>query len=112
MCLMKKIVVISLLRFRTSLSIRFSQLLNDDAMYRANLVGFCVLMIYTSIFIHFSSPQEKSSHLMKVLGAAVFIGLMLAYSKVLQSLTSAEAFYETICSKCFYSHFRLKIPRR
>ncbi|CRL05765.1 CLUMA_CG018793, isoform B [Clunio marinus] len=67
---------------RTALSVRFSQLLNDEAMLKTNIVGFSITVIYVSIFFHFVSPDEKFNHLMKILVAAAFIGLMIIYSKV------------------------------
>lgn len=67
---------------RTSLSIRFSQLLNDGAMFNANLVGFVLSCVYVSIFYHYVPPQEKSDHLLKIFGAAAFISLVIVYSKV------------------------------
>lgn len=67
---------------RTSLNVRFSQLINDDATFNANLVGFSVTLVYITIFYNYVSPQEKLNHLKKIFGAAAFIGLVIVYSKV------------------------------
>lgn len=77
--------------FRTSLNVRFSQMLNDDATFQANSVGFSIMVIYISLYVYFASPREKSACFMKVLGAAAFIGLAIAYSKV------CRTFFVKIC---------------
>lgn len=69
--------------YRTSLNVRFSQMLNDDATFQANSVGFSIMVVYVSLYVYFASPREKTLCLLKILGAAAFIGLAIAYSKVL-----------------------------
>ena len=68
--------------FRTSLNVRFSQMLNDDATFQANSVGFSIMVIYISLYVYFATPSEKFTCLIKMFGAAAFIGLAIAYSKV------------------------------
>jgi hypothetical protein len=67
---------------RTSLNVRFSQILNDDATFQANLVGFSVSLVYITIYYRYVAPEDKLSHLMKIFGTAGFIVLVIVYSKV------------------------------
>jgi hypothetical protein len=57
-------------------------MLNDDATFRANSIGFSLMVVYVSLYVYFASPKEKSACLIKIVGAAAFIGLAIAYSKV------------------------------
>jgi hypothetical protein len=76
--------------FSTSLNVRFSQMLKDDATFQANSVGFSIMVIYISLFVYFSSPEGKFTCLKKIFGAAAFIGLAIAYSKVRQTFPFAN----------------------
>jgi hypothetical protein len=57
-------------------------MINDDATFKANSIGFSIMIVYVSLYVYFASPQEKSACLVKLLGAVAFIGLAIAYSKV------------------------------
>lgn len=66
----------------TSLNVRFSQMLNDDATFKANSIGFSIMVIYVSLYVYCASPRERNVCLLKMCGAVAFIVLAIAYSKV------------------------------
>lgn len=66
----------------TALNLRFAQILNDGAMFNANAVGTAVSVVYISIYYRFVLPEDKMSHLTKLLGTIALIVAFIVYSKV------------------------------
>lgn len=85
-----KIILISPTFRRTGLNVRFSQFLNDDAMFNANFIGFSISLVYISLYYYFAAPHEKSGVLSNIFATAIFLGLALLYSKVDKTFLSFE----------------------
>lgn len=78
---------------RTTLGIRFSQILNDDATFNSNVIGLAIMFGYSSIYLRYVSAREKNSVYMKIFIAAVFTVLVLVYSKVRCAVQTIELFF-------------------
>lgn len=67
---------------RTSIGIRFSEIIHDDTSYSSNIVGLAIFLVYASIYLYYVPANERRSYYVKIFGAVVFIVLVLVYSKV------------------------------
>lgn len=83
-------------------------MLNDDATFTANLVGFSVSIVYMSIFYHYVAAEEKLNHLLKIFGTGAFIGAAILYSKF-EDPEKVETRFGLLVTGVMYCMFSLPI---
>ena len=91
--------------FSMVLSIRYSQIINSEALYESNLKGFAFSAVYLTIYYYLCTPQKKKENMIYMSSGAGLCTFIYYYSANADPSTIAVK-YESILTSVLWSfHF-------
>jgi len=87
------------------LSIRYSQIINSEALYESNLKGFAFSAVYLTIYYYLCTPQKKKENMIYISSGAGLCTFIYYYSANADPSIIAVK-YESILTSVLWSfHF-------
>lgn len=86
-------------------SVRYAQIINDDALYETNLKGFTLSVIYLSVYFYLCTPEKKKETLIYISSGSALV-MFIYYYSINGDPATIQRKYETIMTSLLWTfHF-------